>query len=324
MSSLEMMKRVSSVISRLFVLWVIIAAILAYLQPSSFAWLSEYVSILLAIVMLGMGLTLTVDDFKRILERPRDVIIGAAAQWIIMPIAAYAIVVLFSLPAEIGIGLVLLGAAPGGTASNVYTYLGQGDVALSVTVTSVTTLMAPILMPAWVILFVGEQIEVTFAEMFQEIIFIVVIPILLGLLLRRILEQKAPKTAEVGLTVFPAISVLAIVIIVAAVVGTNIDNLVDASLVVVGAVLVHHIIGLSSGYGAGYLTNMTEDRSRALSFEVGMQNSALAVALATAFFSPLAALVPAIAVVLHQLAGPAVASYYSGQDEESLYETSLS
>lgn len=270
--------------------------------------------------MLGMGLTLTIDDFKRILERPRDVVFGAAAQWLIMPISAYALISFLSLPAEIGIGLILLGAAPGGTASNVYTYLGNGDVALSVTVTSVTTLAAPIVMPTWVILVVGEQIEVTFAEMFQEIALIVVIPVIVGLILRRVLDERAPKVAEAGLTVFPAISVLAIVIIVAAVVGANVENLITASAIVIVAVVIHNAIGLTAGYGTGYITNMSYDRSRALSFEVGMQNSGLAVAIAAAFFSPLASLVPALAVVLHQIAGPAVATYFANQDEQPVHE----
>ncbi|ELZ01347.1 bile acid:sodium symporter family protein [Natrialba aegyptia] len=321
MTYLTTAKRFSQLVSKYFVLWVVIAVVLSFLSPETFVWIGEYVSILLGVVMLGMGLTLTTDDFKRILERPRDVLLAAAAQWLIMPTAAYALVLILSLPAEIGIGLIILGAAPGGTASNVYTYLGKGDVALSVTVTSVTTLAAPIVMPAWVILFAGEQIQVTFAEMFQEIVFIVVIPVILGFTLRRVLDQYAPTAAKAGLTVFPAISVMAIVAIVAAVVGANIENLLTASVVVLFAVVLHNVIGLSAGYGTGYVFGMAADRSRACSFEVGMQNSALAVAIATGFFSPLASLVPALAVVLHQLTGPALASYFSSRDAESIDET---
>ncbi|WP_132057785.1 bile acid:sodium symporter family protein [Halorussus amylolyticus] len=321
MALLDKAKKVSELISKLFVLWVVVVAVLAFVRPNNFAWIGEYVSPLLAVVMLGMGLTLTLEDFVRIVERPRDVVLGAVAQWVIMPVSAYALVVGLSLPEEIGIGLVLLGAAPGGTASNVYTYLGKGDVALSVTVTSLTTLVAPVLMPVWVIVFVGEQIQVTFAQMFQEIFLIVVIPVLLGLVLRYALDRHAPTVSAAGLTVFPAISVLAIVAIVGAVVGANVENLLTASALVIVAVLIHHAIGLSAGYGTGIATNMAEDRARALSFEVGMQNSALAVALATAFFTPLAALVPALAVVLHQIVGPIVATYFASQDEEALYET---
>jgi len=323
MALLDVVRRISALVNKLFVLWVILAAILAFSQPDSFVWLGEYISLLLAVVMLGMGLTLTITDFRRIVERPRDVALGAAAQWLIMPVSAYLLVVALSLPVEIGVGLILLGAAPGGTASNVYTYLAKGDVALSVTVTSVTTLMAPVLMPAWVILFAGEQIQVTFGEMFQEIVLIVVIPVLLGLTLRYLLERYSPTTAKVGLSVFPVISVFAIVVIVAAVVGGNVENLLTASGVVIVAVLLHNVLGLSAGYGTGVVTNMAEDRSRALSFEVGMQNSALSVAIAAAFFSPLASLVPAVAVVLHQLTGPVLATYFASQDDESLYETTI-
>ena len=316
MDTLDIATRFSRIISKYFVIWVIVAAVLALLTPDSFVWIGDYISILLGVVMLGMGLTLTLDDFRRILERPRDVLIGAAAQWLIMPTLAYALVVALSLPAEIGIGLILLGAAPGGTASNVMTYLGKGDVALSVTVTSVTTLAAPVVMPAWVILFAGEQIQVTFAEMFEEIVLIVVIPVVLGLTLRHVLDRRAPTVAKAGLTVFPAVSVLAIVAIVAAVVGLNVDNILAAGAIVFVAVFIHNTVGLAAGYGTGYAFGMPDDRSRACSFEVGMQNSALAVAIAAVFFSPLASLVPAIASVLHNVTGPALATYFANRDDE--------
>lgn len=316
MSTRGGLEQVSQFISKYFVVWVLTAAGLALLTPDMFAWIGDYISILLGVVMLGMGLTLTPADFRRIIERPRDVAIGSSAQWVIMPTAAYGLVVGLGLPAEVGIGLILLGAAPGGTASNVMTYLGKGDVALSVTITSVTTIAAPIVMPAWVVFLAGEQIQVTFAEMFQEIVLIVLIPVVAGVVIRQALDRTAPRAAEVGLTVFPAISVLAIVTIVAAIVGLNVENILAASGVALVAVFIHNTLGLGAGYSIGHTTGMPEDRARACAFEVGMQNSGLAVAIAVAFFSPLAALVPALASVWHNVTGPALATYFTRQTAE--------
>lgn len=316
MSTLNALERVSQFVSKYFVLWVIGAAVFAIIAPETVAWIGDYIPHLLGIVMLGMGLTLTPADFRRIIERPRDVLIGSLAQWLIMPTLAYLLVVGFGLPTEVGIGLILLGAAPGGTASNVMTYLGKGDVALSVTITSVTTLAAPLVMPAWVVFLAGEQIQVTFAEMFQEIVLIVLIPVVAGVTIRQLLDRTAPTAAEVGLSVFPAISVIAIVTIVAAIVGLNVENILTASALALAAVFLHNAVGLGAGYGVGHATSMPEDRARACAFEVGMQNSGLAVALAIVFFSPLAALVPALASVWHNVTGPALATYFTRRTPE--------
>ena len=320
MSWLNTLERIGSITSKFFIVWVLLFSGVALYTPGTFTPLGDYISILLGIIMLGMGLTLTPADFKRIIERPRDVLIGSAAQWVIMPAAAYLLVVVLGLPWEIGVGLILVGAAPGGTASNVMTYLGRGDVALSVTITSVTTLAAPLVMPAWVVLLAGEQITVTFAEMAEEIVLIVLIPVIAGLTLRYLLDQYAPTAAKAGLSIFPAISVAAIVAIVAAVVGLNVENILTASAVVFLAVILHNGVGLGSGYGIGRLTGMAEDRSRACAFEVGMQNSGLAVALAVAFFDPIAALSPALFSVWHNVSGPALANYFTRIDGEPVTE----
>ncbi len=320
MSWLNTLERIGSITSKFFIVWVLLFSGVALYTPGTFTPLGDYISILLGIIMLGMGLTLTPADFKRIIERPRDVLIGSAAQWVIMPAAAYLLVVVLGLPWEIGVGLILVGAAPGGTASNVMTYLGRGDVALSVTITSVTTLAAPLVMPAWVVLLAGEQITVTFAEMAEEIVLIVLIPVIAGLTLRYLLDQYAPTAAKAGLSIFPAISVAAIVAIVAAVVGLNVENILTASAVVFLAVILHNGVGLGSGYGIGRLTGMAEDRSRACAFEVGMQNSGLAVALAVAFFDPIAALIPALFSVWHNVSGPALANYFTRIDGEPVTE----
>jgi len=321
MSWLQTIERVASVTTTFFVVWVVAVAAIALYTPATFVPIGDYISILLGVIMLGMGLTLTPADFRRIVDRPRDVLIGATAQWLVMPLAAYALVVVFGLPWEVGIGLILVGAAPGGTASNVMTYLGRGDVALSVTITSLTTIVAPLVMPAWVVLLAGESITVTFAEMAQEIVLIVLLPVIVGLGLRYLLDRRAPAAAKAGLTIFPAISVIAIVVIVAAVVGLNVDNILTASLLVFVAVVVHNAIGLGAGYGVGTLTGMNADRARACSFEVGLQNSGLAVAIAVAFFDPVAALIPAIFSVWHNISGPALATYFTRLDGQPVSAT---
>jgi len=194
------------------------------------------------------------------------------------------------------------------------TYLGRGDVALSVTITSVTTVAAPLVMPAWVVALAGESITVTFAQMAETIAQVVLIPVIAGLVLRYLLDAYAPRVAKIGLSVFPAVSVVAIVAIVAAVVGLNVENIRTASALVVLAVVAHNALGLGAGYGVGRLTGMTEDRARACAFEVGLQNSGLAVALAVAFFEPAAALIPALFSVWHNVTGPALATLFTRAD----------
>ncbi|GAB3702958.1 bile acid:sodium symporter family protein [Halorubrum pallidum] len=320
MSTLDTLERVGTFTSKYFVLWVVIASGAALYAPGAFTPIGNYITPLLGVIMLGMGLTLTPADFKRIVERPRDVLIGAVAQWLVMPTLAYALVVALGIPWEIGIGLILVGAAPGGTASNVMTYLGRGDVALSVTITTVTTIAAPLVMPAWIVALAGEQISVTFAQLSQTIIWVVLVPVVAGLALRLALDRYAPTAAKIGLSVFPAISVVAIVAIVAAVVGLNVEDILTASGIVALAVVLHNGIGLGAGYGIGKLTRMPEDRARACAFEVGLQNSGLAVALAVAFFDPVAALIPALFSVWHNVSGPALATVFTRIDGEPVSE----
>ncbi|MBX0298191.1 bile acid:sodium symporter family protein [Haloarcula nitratireducens] len=300
--------------TKYFVVWVAGFAALALVRPSTFVPILEYVNPLLGIVMLGMGLTLQPADIQRLTDRPLDVGIGAVTQWLVMPLAAYGLYLLLNLPDAIGVGLILVGAAPGGTASNVMSYLGRGDVALSVAITTVTTLAAPIVMPAWTLFILGESIDVTFIQMFTSIVQIVIIPVVLGFGLRYVLDRYAPRVADVGLDVFPVVSVAAIVAIVAGVVGANVENILTAGVFVLLAVVLHNGIGLGTGYAVGQAAGMSEDRKRTNAFEVGLQNSGLAVALATSLFAPTAALIPALFSVWHNISGPALANYFTWHD----------
>jgi len=315
MSVGDEISRVARVATKYFVVWVIAAAGLALVIPDTFVPILNYVNPLLGLIMLGMGLTLQPEDFRRLIARPVDVGIGAVTQWLVMPLVAYALYVAFDLPDAIGIGLILVGAAPGGTASNVMTYLGRGDVALSVAITTVTTLAAPIVMPAWTLFILGETIDVTFMQMFTSIVQIVIIPVIAGFVIRYVLDRSAPRAAEIGLDVFPVISVAAIVAIVAGVVGANVSNILTAGALVLLAVVLHNGIGLGAGYSVGRAFGMPPDRTRTTAFEVGLQNSGLAVALATSLFDPAAALIPALFSVWHNVTGPALASYFTWRDD---------
>ncbi|WP_135805373.1 bile acid:sodium symporter family protein [Halorussus marinus] len=321
MSALDTVRRASDFANKYFVVWVLAASGAALAVPSGFTWIGPYITPLLGVIMLGMGLTLRPEDFRRLAARPRDVAIGTLTQWLVMPAAAYGLTVALSLPTELAVGVILVGAAPGGTASNVMTFLGKGDVALSVAITTVTTLAAPVVMPAWVVFLAGEQLSVTFAEMFTSIVQIVIVPVGAGFALRYVLDRKAPNVAEAGLDVFPAVSVVAIVAIVAAVVGLSKSTILTAGAAAVVAVVAHNGIGLGAGYGVGRLTGMSEDRARTCAFEVGLQNSGLAVALATAFFSPAAALPPALFSVWHNVSGPALASYFARNESTAAPES---
>jgi BASS family bile acid:Na+ symporter len=311
----DTLSRLSRLASKYFVVWVVLAAGAAMVTPGPFVPVLNYVTPLLGLIMLGMGLTLQPADFERLVARPVDVGIGAVTQWLVMPLAAYALYLVLDLPDAIGLGLVLVGAAPGGTASNVMTYLGRGDVALSVAITTLTTLAAPIVMPAWTLFILGEGVDVTFLQMFTSIVQIVIVPVVLGFTIRYILDRKAPTAAEVGVDVFPVISVVAIVAIVAGVVGANVENIRTAGAVVLLAVVTHNAIGLGAGFGVGRAAGMSEDRVRTCAFEVGLQNSGLAVALATSLFSPAAALIPALFSVWHNVTGPALASYFTWRED---------
>ena len=251
MNALDALERVGQFASTYFVVWVLVFAAVALVVPSAFTWIAPYITPLLGIIMLGMGLTLRPADLKRIIERPRDVAIGAVTQWVVMPLAAWGVTIALDLPPALALGVILVGAAPGGTASNVMTYLGRGDVALSVTITSVTTLAAPIVMPAWVLALAGEQLQVTFMDLFVSIVQVVLIPVLTGFVLRVALDRSAPRVAAAGLNIFPAISVVAIVAIVAAVVGLNAETILTAAAAVIVAVIAHNAIGLGAGYGVG-------------------------------------------------------------------------
>lgn len=304
--------RFSAFMGKTFAVWVIIFAFLAYFSPDTFKFLAPYISILLGIVMFGMGLTLRAKDFSEVFIRPLDVLIGVLGQFVIMPLTAYGLCVILGLPDEIAVGVILVGCCPGGTASNVMTFLGKGDVPLSVTITSCTTVLAPLVTPALIYFFANQWVEVEPWAMFMSIVQIVVLPIVAGVIVNTLFG----KYVREAVAVLPLISVVAIVAIVCAVVAVSQKQISETGLLIFAVVVLHNGFGLLLGFFLGKVFKMSLPKRKALSIEVGMQNSGLGVALAMAHFSPLSAVPSAIFSVWHNISGPILATIFANMKDE--------
>ena len=304
---MKILETLSAIAGKYFAFFVIAIAIIAFIAPTPFLGLGSYITILLGVVMFGMGLTLKPVDFKIVLTKPLPVIVGVCAQFIIMPLVAFTLAHLLKLPPELAAGLVLLGCVPGGTASNVMVYLAKGNLALSVAMTSLSTLLAPVVTPLLLLLLAGQWLPVDPVSMFMSIVQVIIIPIVLGFAVQKLF----PKAVEKSISVVPLISVAAILIIVSAVTAANAGNVASSGLVVFIAVFLHNGFGLLLGYLTAVMLGLNENDRRAISLEVGMQNSGLGVALATAHFSPLAALPSVWGAIWHNISGPILATIWS-------------
>ncbi len=290
---MKTLKTISNFVSRYMAVIVIAIAALALFAPNTVSFIkTSYVNTLLGIVMFGMGLTLKPMDFKVVFSRPKDVIIGCISQFAIMPLLAFLLTKLFNLPAELAIGVILVGTCPGGTSSNVMTYLSKGDVALSVGMTAVSTVLAPFLTPLLTYLYAGTKVNVDMMSMFLSIIKVVIVPIAAGFLFNHFFKSITEKAVEV----LPLISTTAIVAIVAAVVSANSAKILTSGLLIVGVVILHNVCGYLLGYGVGKALKLDSTKCRAISIEVGMQNSGLATSLAATHFAqyPLATIPGAV------------------------------
>lgn len=306
--------RFTQFIQKTFALWVIVFAALALWQPELFVWLKAYIPWILGIIMLGMGMTMTVDDFKGVLQSPKAVLIGVVAQFIVMPGLAYVLCKLFNLPPEIAVGVILVGCCPGGTASNVITYMAKGNVALSVACTSVSTLLAPILTPAIFYLLASQWLKIDAASMFISILQVVLLPIVVGLILRTWLKRQV----ESYIQVMPLVSVIAIVAIVAAIIGGSKAAILQSGLLILAVVILHNGLGYLLGFTAARFFKLPYADSKAIAIEVGMQNSGLGVALAAVHFaaSPITAVPSAIFSLWHNISGPALATYWASKHKQ--------
>jgi BASS family bile acid:Na+ symporter len=290
------------------VLVVLVAAVSLWL-PASFSWIDTWtINPLLGVIMFGMGLTLSPKDFRIVLSRPKDILLGCLAQFTVMPLLALALTWAFSLPKELALGVILVGCCPGGTASNVITYLAKGDLALSVGMTATSTLLAPILTPFLVWLLAGTMVEVDTVGMLLSIVYVVIAPIVAGLLCQHFL----PRLTKGVVPYLPACSSVTIAVVVGIIVSHNADRLLVGGLLAVVVVMLHNVCGLAIGYLLGRLLALPDAKRRAISIEVGMQNSGLASSLATLHFAayPLATIPGAIFSVWHNISGALVARLY--------------
>lgn len=294
-----------------FPLLVLVGGVVGFLGGDTMSQaLSGWTNWLLGLIMFGMGLTLQPKDFALVVKRPLPVVIGVVAQYVIMPLAALLVVWILGLPSAIAAGVILVGCAPGGTASNVVAYLARGDLALSVAMTSVSTLLAPLLTPVLTLWLAGEYMPVDGGSMAMSIVQVVLVPVLAGLVFRFFLPSVITRI----LPALPWISVLTIAVVVAIVVSGNRDNLLEAGLLVLVAVILHNGLGLALGYGAGRLTGQSVPVRRTMAVEVGMQNSGLAAGLAAQYMEPMSALPGAIFSVWHNMAGAIFAALCRGAD----------
>ncbi len=305
---MKVLEKISDFAGKWMAIIALAVAIIALVVPAPVHAVlpTSWVNPLLGIVMFGMGMTLKLSDFKVVFTKPKAVITGILSQFIIMPLLAWLLCTIFQLPTELAVGVMLVGCCPGGTSSNVMTYLSKGDVALSVGMTACTTILAPIVTPALVLLLAGQSVDVSYMSMLMSIVQVVLVPIILGF----IINAVAPKIADVFGKVLPLISVIAISLIIMAVVSANAAKLMTVGALIIVVVILHNLCGYALGYLAGRALGLSRAQMRTLSIEVGMQNSGLATSLATVHFAamPLAAVPGAVFSVWHNISGAVYAN----------------
>jgi BASS family bile acid:Na+ symporter len=308
------MKKICAMIGKYFGLIAVVFLVLGFASPEMFRWVLgkfsgiSVLSLLLGVVMFGMGTTLSAQDFILVLKRPKDVFLGAVAQFFIMPFLAYVLATAFQLSPALTVGVVLVGTCPGGTSSNVITFMSKGDLALSVTMTSVSTLLSPILTPAITYLLIGEKIAFDPIGMFISILQIVILPICLGVSLRTFF----PKAAAAAADYTPAVSAMAISLIIAGVIGASKAAILANVGIIFLVVILHNCLGYALGFAVAHFVGMPWKKAVALSIEVGMQNSGLAVGLAKAHFAsmPTATVPGAVFSAWHNISGALLAWLY--------------
>ena len=289
-----MLVKILSFYTKYFAIWVIAFGVVAYFWPGPFKALGPGMDWFFALTMFGIGAVLQIEDFKRIAQKPVIVLIGSAAQFSIMPLGAFVLAKLFGLPPEIAVGLILTGSAPGAMASNVMSYIAKADTAYSVSLTTVSTLLCPLLTPGLTFILAGSVLKVPFWEMMFSVIKMVIVPLFVGFGVRQYFKEKIEKV----LPIFPAISVTFIIFICSLVIALNKERLAQVTGLILVTAVVLNIYGMLSGYGVGSLFRMEVRRKRTLAIEIGMQNAGLGTVLALKHFGEKAAIPAAIFVFI--------------------------
>lgn len=313
---MEKIAKISSFLTRFIGIVIIIFSVFSFFVPSAFAWTTNYTSVFLGVAMFGMGLTIKMGDFQVVFSHPKEIILGCICQYTIMPLCAWGLAVLLHLDPDLALGVILVGCCPGGTASNVITYIAGGDVPLSVGMTIVSTLIAPLMTPFLVYVLAGAWVEVSFVAMVISVVKVILIPVLLGILIRSLFGKQIQKISDV----LPLISVVSIVMIISGIVANNNEKIVSCGLLVLGVVMLHNLCGLGIGLVLANVFHVEYNKATAIAIEVGMQNSGLAVSLATANFAanPLATLPGAIFSVWHNISGSVFASIRRQKEEKQM------
>lgn len=315
---MKTLNKLSDFVSANLTLIVLAVTALSFFVPASFLWAAPRTTMLLSAVMFGMGMTLNFSDFKQAFSNPRHVLTGCTLQYAVMPVLAFLLAKAFALPPELAVGVVLVGATPGGTASNVMTYLAKGDVALSVSMTMVSTLLAPVLTPAFTWMLAGQWVEVSLLAMVKSVVRVVLVPIALGLVTQKFLSKYLEGVSKLMVLV-SAFSVLSIM---GAMMGANKAHIVQSGLLLAVVLVLHNLGGYALGYLVASKLGLDRKRCATVSIEVGMQNAALACNLANSHFTVLAGVPGAVAGVVHQITGSMLASYFARSSTTEEKQTS--
>ena len=304
---LSVLRRLSVVLTRFMGVIIIAFSALALWQPWIFSWVAPHISAMLGIIMLGMGMTLHWQDFSHVLRHPRDLGLGLVVQFGCMPLLAFALCHVFALPPELALGMILVGTAPGGTASNVLTFIARGDVAFSVAMTAAATLVSLLLTPPLTWLLGGVWVPVDMGGLFWSIVKIVLVPVLLGLLLHHFQRGLVDRL----MPFLPLASALVITLVIAGIIAVNAQNILSAGPAIFAAVIAHNLLGLAVGWFAACRLRFAPPRRRALAIEIGTQNSGLATALALAHFTPAAAIAGALFSVWQNISGALLSNFWA-------------
>lgn len=304
---LSVLRRLSVVLTRFMGVIIIAFSALALWQPWIFSWVAPHISAMLGIIMLGMGMTLHWQDFSHVLRHPRDLGLGLVVQFGCMPLLSFALCHVFALPPELAMGMILVGTAPGGTASNVLTFIARGDVAFSVAMTAAATLVSLLLTPPLTWLLGGVWVPVDMGGLFWSIVKIVLVPVLLGLLLHHFQRGLVDRL----MPFLPLASALVITLVIAGIIAVNAQNILSAGPAIFAAVIAHNLLGLAVGWFAACRLRFAPPRRRALAIEIGTQNSGLATALALAHFTPAAAIAGALFSVWQNISGALLSNFWA-------------
>lgn len=313
---LKTIQNLSGFLSSKTSIFIIIIAIITYFFPNIFMWVKgDTQTVILGIIMLTMGMTLSLDDFKILLKRPLDIGIGTCAQYFFMPFIAFSLVHLLHLPKEIAIGLILVGCCPGGVSSNIMSFLCKGDLAFSVGMTAVSTLLAPFMTPTLVYFLANESVNVDVIGMFKSVLIVTIFPVLTGVILNYAFRKN--ETFPEICKVMPGLSVIGLACIVGGVVAHFGSTFIKSGVIIFIAAFCHNLIGYIAGWTIGAISKMDEAKKRTISIEVGMQNAGLATVLATKHFAliPEAAIISAVSCVWHSISGTILANLFVLKDK---------